>query len=287
MTSTPSHDYVQACKLIDTFGCFFEKIANGSTNSSSHLNKLSKFKDFLYQNLSVPDRLLAQVEPFCGKPLETNKSVSPMISQFQVESPEKHRRAESYPATQPQTTSRSKSSMNSLTQTPSTKVQSKQVAGQEGSNDTFTDRTSFNTEFLPMTSFLTQVKAASHPDMNKILSMTSTYSSMRSFKDPIQSIFTALCFTFAERLLNEKVKDAQNPLSQSSIPRTNSGDLDILDFKDSFEFLSFIRSCNQTMSESDLYKKFYDAILTNPKLFQSVASVFKQYSCKGDCWRIP
>jgi len=279
--ATPSEEYIKASKLIESFGSFFEKLAQISNNPNQNSQRLTQLKSVLYQNIySSQDTLNNVLEELCGKqqePLDKSRQLTKTNSMASINLLESSLRIEPQTPLVSQTPIKSDYASQDFTQMLLSRSEAKQAPAQDGVNQEIHDH-SFHTEYLPITNFLSHLKAGSHQETSKLFSMTSNYLHARSFHDQQNSVFTALCFSFFEKVLREKAKDPQNLLPQTLTFKLNEEIQDI-DFKET-DLLAFLKALPQNITESEMVKKFYEYIPTNPKLHQSLLSIFKEILSK-------
>ena len=271
MSSAPSEDFVRLSKAIESFGCFFEKISSASTTPNKNLKKLYEFKKAFYANLSSPDQLIAALDQINERRPQVGKNSSRTPTHASRTSlDEKSQKFESnFFSVNPSSVNKVRSS--SHTQLPASR---KSVEHTQSANREEISTKSLSSEYVPISNFLARIKAASHTEIAKLFTLSSSYSSARTFNDHSQPMVVGLCFGFFENILTLKNKNSQTSLTDyldlklevnSHLPEVRETDL--------YEFL---KQLLEDSNDFDKVQKFYDYMIKYPKLYESALSIFKQ-----------
>jgi len=271
MSSALSEDFVRLSKAIESFGCFFEKISSASTTPNKNLKKLYEFKKAFYANLSDPDQLVAALDQIHDRRPQASRNTSKTPTHASRTSlDEKSQKIDSNFFSVNQS-SGSKVRSSSQTQLPAGR---KSVEHTQSTNREEVTTKALGSEYVPISNFLARIKAASHSEIAKLFTLSSSYSFARTFSDHTQPIMIGLCFGFFENILTLKNKNSQTSLT------------DYLDLKlevnrvlpevRETELYDFLRQLLEDSNEFDKVQKFYEYMIKYPKLYDSALSTFKQ-----------
>jgi len=274
------NDVIKPQKLLEAFSCFFERVSYCSNDCDNNLDKLTKFKKNIFMNLNSP----AKIEELYHVPKRTNPKL--------VLSPHHHG-----PVTVPST--REPSPMATAGSFAQISDHGYQASAKEilsaKTNSSESEKSSksiFNDSLLefgtsgafsyPLTltpdEVSCQIGAASHVEGQKILASLGSFVSAKSFGQPQESVFHALCFGFYEHYINIKLAQSYQSLSDYLLAKLKYFDLRTetsINYIDGQLSNVINQPGTDINNKENVIKSFYERLSMNPNLYSSCILLFK------------
>jgi len=282
MADSSAQSFQKASKLLEGFSSFMEKLVYLSNESDQNRTKLWDLKKNIYFNMNSR----AKIEEAC---LGLLKEKSSFISQPGArESTTSSTHDVSPRAAQTTHTSdiSNQSDNKEVSKAPSIANENNKQRESLGGKGTQGSNTSMGPNWGKIDTnenFLVQIRAAVHLEGEKITEYMPAFGLVRSFNQPHESVFYAICFGFFERYVQNKKKEGKLSLSQMLKSKISNLDSDIQtlsSYLDKQLVPLMKNSVEKNLGEEELTEKFYEEVKNNSSLYNSCILIFKKILVK-------